>query len=731
MQNKILPGLWLVWLITLLPLAGLTQGEAPKTLQITKTTEHITIDGLDKEDSWAKTGKTDQFINKWPIDTGLAKLQTQVRLLYDEKFLYVFAIMQVQDDNLVIQSLKRDINPYYSEGFSIVLDPTGQKASGFTFGVNASGAQFDGIAQYNNASFEMDSKWYSATRRFEKYWTAELAIPFKSLRFPADRSGWGVNFIRNDMRNNCFSTWNRVPIQYFGANLGCLGNALFDGVPRKPSNNNSFIPYINTNVTHDSSNRIKFHAGLDARIAVNSSLNLAATINPDFSQVDVDQQVINLDRYSISLPEKRLFFLENSDLYTNLGSVNIRPYFSRKIGLTDDGQPIPLIAGARLNGYLNTKTRIEVMDMQSGKQQNSFYQNYFTTVIERQVLKRSNVRLYYTDSEFFGDSSFKAGHADKYNRVAGTEFTYVASKGNFDIGAKFSGAFAPSVSGDNLFTNINVDYYSTHLNLSSQFNQIGKNYIPAMGFTPRLYNYDAASKQTIRMGYYENSTHVEYDMYPKNKALINMLVAEFNPSVFINSSDGSLNEADLAFKYTILFANRRTVYLGWVQKFINLPFETSIFSGLDNFQPGPYRFGYFQLDYESNFLKPFSWSVNTEIGKYFNGDRFSVIAKVLQRIQPWGNFGVMINYNHIEVEGKKVNPLIISPTIELAFNRNMFLTTFSQYNSDIHNFNINTKFQWRFQPASDIFLVYSSNYITPDYTIQGYSFTMKLVYWLN
>ena len=91
----------------------------------------------------------------------------------------------------------------------------------------------------------------------------------------------------------------------------------------------------------------------------------------------------------------------------------------------------------------------------------------------------------------------------------------------------------------------------------------------------------------------------------------------------------------------------------------------------------------------------------------------------------------MVNYNHIEVEGKKVDPLIISPTIELAFNRNMFLTTFSQYNSDIHNFNINTKFQWRFQPASDIFLVYSSNYITPDYTIQGYSFTMKLVYWLN
>jgi len=731
MLNKILPCLWIIGLIHTVPLRVLSQGEAGRTLRIVKANEPITIDGLENERSWSKTGQADQFINKWPLDTGLAKLQTKVRLLYDDKFLYVFAIMEVQDNNLVIQSLKRDINPYYSEGFSIVLDPSGQKASGFTFGVNASGAQFDGIAQYNSVSFEMDSKWYSATRRSEKYWTAELAIPFRTLRFPADKSAWGINFIRNDMRNNCFSTWNRVPVQYFGANLGCLGNAAFDGIPKKPSNNNSFIPYINTNITHDSSTKVNFRAGLDARIAASSSLNLAVTINPDFSQVDVDQQVINLDRYSIFLPEKRLFFLENSDLYSNLGSTNIRPYFSRKIGLTDYGQPIPLIGGARLNGYLNTKTRIEVMDMQSGRQQKSFYQNYFTTVIERQVLKRSNVRLYYTDSEFFGDSAFKSGSADTYNRVAGAEFTYVAPKGNYDIGGKISGAFTPSVTGDNLFTNVNVDYYSTHLNFSSQFNQIGKNYIPAIGFTPRLYNYDAASKKTIRLGYYENSSHIEYDMYPKNKSYINMLVAEFNPSVFLNENDGSLNEADLGFKYSILFANRRTFYAGWVQKIINLPFETSIFSGLDNFKPGPYRFGYLQLDYESNFLKPFSWSVNTEIGNYFNGNRISATVKVLQRIQPWGNFGVMVNYNHIEVEGKKVKPLIISPTIELAFNRNMFLTAFSQYNSDIHNFNINTKFQWRFQPASDLFLVYSSNYITPGYIIQGYSFTMKLVYWLN
>jgi hypothetical protein len=124
-------------------------------------------------------------------------------------------------------------------------------------------------------------------------------------------------------------------------------------------------------------------------------------------------------------------------------------------------------------------------------------------------------------------------------------------------------------------------------------------------------------------------------------------------------------------------------------------FRNQYIQRTNNFQPGNYKFGYVQLDYESNFLKPFSWKLNLETGGYFSGKRFSLTGSILQRIQPWGNFGIMLNYNHIEADGKKVDPLIVCPSFELAFNRNMFLTTYVQYNTDISNFNINTKFQWR------------------------------------
>jgi len=292
-----------------------------KMIQIIKTTEAIVVDGADDEKAWRNAMQTDNFINKWPLDTGAAVLQTEVKLMYDEKYLYVFAKMYVKDaGNLVIQSLQRDVNPYYSEGFSIVLDPSNKKASGFTFGVNASGAQFDGIVQVNSDSFEMDSKWYSATKRYKNYWTAEMAIPFKSLRFPQNITEWGINFIRNDMANNCFSTWNRVPLAYFGANLGFLGKGIFESAPVKPGTNNTFLPYLNANAANYNTGNSHVTAGLDAKLALNSSLNLDVTLNPDFSQVEVDQQVINLTQYDILLPEKRSFFLENSDIYTNLGS---------------------------------------------------------------------------------------------------------------------------------------------------------------------------------------------------------------------------------------------------------------------------------------------------------------------------------------------------------------------------------------------------------------------------
>jgi len=155
-----------------------------RPITVYKTVSKITVDGIMDESDWQTAALADSFINKWPTDSGKAKLQTVIRIAYDDQFIYFGIKAYLADKSPVIQSLKRDVNPYYSDGVSVVIDPSGKSTSGYTFGVNAAGAQMDGIVEVNSATFDWDSKWYSATKMSKEYWTAEIAIPFKSFRFP-------------------------------------------------------------------------------------------------------------------------------------------------------------------------------------------------------------------------------------------------------------------------------------------------------------------------------------------------------------------------------------------------------------------------------------------------------------------------------------------------------------------------------------------------------------------
>src|SRR3954466_14592792 len=302
-------------------------------------------------------------------------------------------------------------------------------------------AQMEGIAEANSASFEWDAKWYSATKIFKGYWTAELAIPFKSLRFPKSQKQWGINFIRNDMTNNCFSTWNQVPIQFFGANLNCLGKISFaNDVPRVKSNN-AFIPYVSAKLDEEQKTfSSSVSAGFDAKIAINSSLNLDATLNPDFSQVDVDRQGINLDRFNVLLPERRTFFLENSDLFSNAGIPNAAtPFVSRQIGLTQDGRVVPIVAGLRLTGNIDPSLRIGIMNIQTVKKYDQAAQNYLVAAFDHKIFKRSNIRGIVTNRQ--GITGNEKVSTKDFNRIAGAEFNYLSNNTKFNGGAGYYYSF--------------------------------------------------------------------------------------------------------------------------------------------------------------------------------------------------------------------------------------------------------------------------------------------------
>lgn len=702
-----------------------------RQLQVTKTSTKIIIDGQLQDDAWQTATIAEGFINKWPIDSGQAKLQTIVQILYDEQFLYFGIKAFLADKEVVLQSLKRDVNPYYSDGVSIVLDPSGKNTSGYTFGVNAAGAQMEGIVEVNSASFDWDTKWFSATKIFKDYWTAEIAIPFKSLRFPKGKSQWGINMIRNDMTNNSFSTWNRVPIQFFGANLNYLGRITFSNELPSVKRNYAVIPYVSGKIDEQEYNyNTSANAGLDAKLAINSSLNLDVTVNPDFSQVDVDRQIINLDRFNVLLPERRTFFLENSDLFASAGIANVaNPFVSRRIGLTDDGRVVPIHAGVRLTGNINPALRIGIMNIQSAAKYELPAQNFTIAGFDHKIFKRSNLRAMVTNrQETRSNNNGKAG--SDYNRVAGAEFNFLSNNTKFNGRAGYYQSFNPGKLTNEGFAMGAIGYTGKNITVSLGWHKIDPNFIADLGFTPRLYNYDAARDTIIRIGYHNYSASFDYFIYPKSKKLINSI------DLFVKANDytgpsGSFVEFNGLAGIDILFAHRQEAVVSWTQQSVNLPFATSLFAETGVLAKKKYDFGFIQVKYLSNFLRPFSWGLTVESGTYYNGNRTTIAGSIKYRAQPWGNFGVDIVYNRIRLNEKNIYPYIIGPTVEFAFSNKLFWTTFLQYNTFIKNVNANSRFQWRFKPMSDIFIVYTDNYITDGFLHKTRSLVVKASYWIN
>ncbi|UJH90335.1 carbohydrate binding family 9 domain-containing protein [Antarcticibacterium sp. 1MA-6-2] len=371
-------------------------------LEIKKATSDIEIDGIMDEQSWQDAEVADHFFMILPIDTSFAEVLTDVRMTYDEKNIYIFVNnYHGAPGPYMVESLRRDFSFTKNDNFLLFMDPFDDQTNGFSFGSNAAGAQWDGI-MYNGGSVDLswDNKWLSSVKNYEDRWTFEAAIPFKSIRYKKGIREWGINFSRNDLKTTEKSSWAPVPRQFPSASLAYTGNLVWDQLPPAASTNISLIPYAlagttkNYNVGDAAGNR--HEVGLDAKIALGSSLNLDLTVNPDFSQVEVDLQVTNLDRFELFFPERRQFFLENGDIFANFGYENIRPFFSRRIGLL-----APIDFGARLSGKINRDWRLSAMNMQTGqvKEIGLPAQNFTVVGLQRRVFSRSNISAIFVNKE--------------------------------------------------------------------------------------------------------------------------------------------------------------------------------------------------------------------------------------------------------------------------------------------------------------------------------------------
>jgi hypothetical protein len=712
--------------------------DAPKvyTINSRKTALPVTIDGNMDEDIWKAIEPVKDFYMVFPFDSSYAKTKTEVYTCFDQNNLYFAAVCydEFPDKPYVVTSLKRDYSGV-TDFFGVYIDPFGDGTNGFEFGVNPLGVQREGLISFGSDwSFDWDNKWYSEVKRYADRWVVEIAIPFKTLRFKQGTQNWKVNFGRVDLKRNEKSTWKPVPRNFAMRSLAFTGDLIFSEPLDVSGNKLAIIPYATGGVSKDNveNTPVKWtgNAGVDAKVAITSSLNLDLTVNPDFSQVEVDQQVSNLSRFELFFPERRQFFLENSDLFSRFGFIQIRPFFSRRIGVGRDpytGQfkQNTIYGGARLSGRINKNWRIGVMNMLTAadKSIDLLATNYTVAAVQRQVFSRSNIAAIFVNQQVVDNGNGKLRwDPTRFNRVAGLDYNLASKDGKWEGKFFYHHNFQPNQPRGTYAHASYLGYYTPTFNFMWNHEYVGENYVAAVGYVPRR-------------AYWRIEPGIGGNIYPKNGKVVNNYGYYFYTSLHKDKEFGRTLDLFNRASFDVFFQNTSRISIVMDRSYLYLfsAFDPTNTGGEELPEGSAYTYYNGGAEYYSDTRKKFTYWAGFTYGQYFNGALFSVGGNMGYRFQPYGTVSISTDYYHIALPKPYATAdiLLVGPRFDLSFSKTMFLTAFFQYNNQIKNLNSNIRFQWRFRPVSDLFIVYGDNYYSDNLHVKNRALVVKLTYWFN
>ncbi len=700
----------------------------PKTLDISFTKQTFQIDGLANEEVWNSTVKHADFYLQAPIDGQLSEQVTEVQLTSTSEAIYLFATCYDHQD-YIIQTLKRD-NFGDDDSFFMILDALNQKSNGYGFGVNALGAMTEVLVTPDDVDDTWDNRWKVATQTYETHWTVEMEIPFKTLRFESGKKEWGVNFGRIEPGRNEVHVWSPVPRQFGPTDIGYVGKLNWETAPKKQGKNIALIPYVSTAAQQNSDEgsdwENKINIGGDAKFAIGSGLNLDLTINPDFSQVEIDQQQTNLTQFDIFFPERRQFFIENSDIFSSYGQFANSPFYSRRIGLDQFGQQVPIRFGARLTGNVNKQLRIGAFNITTNE--GELDQNFSALTFQQAIGARSNVKGIFLNRQAFQDLEMMDGN---FGRNAGGEINLIRPDGKISGQFGFIQSIKDVQFGDDQHIYGRFDYNGQNFRTFLFIQDVGENYFADMGFNARINNFDPIDNIVRRIGYTQIGNMVDYYHYPKASPSINYHWSGIENFIIINDVVG-LNQWYTRFRHFIFFKNSSQLRFR-----VNHIYDDLVYAFAITETPIPadvYDTWEVNVQFNTDVRKPLNFEGFIVYGDFFVGKKLTYIAGINYRVQPKFNFSFSLEKNIIQMPDPygNVDITLASARLEYNFSTSLFWTSFIQYNTQSDNFNINTRLQWRYAPMSDLFLVYTDNYrIENMFGPKDRSLVLKASYWLG
>jgi hypothetical protein len=704
---------------------------AAKTTTAVRTTDKISVDGRLDETAWSLAVPVTDFVQYQPQNGGPPTERTEVRILYDDDNLYVGALCFYSDPSQIVATeLKRDFAYGESDVFGMVLDTLNDRRSGFSFVANASGAKRDTQVSNESTNQDWDGVWDVKVTRNDQGYVAEFVIPFKTLRFSNSPSQeWGLNMFRRTLSRNEEVTWSPVPVRY-RTNRPSIAGALTGLENIHQGRNLKVKPFVTAGGSEvrraggqrESLRSLKkagdYDGGIDLKYSLTPSLTLDATYRTDFAQVEVDQQQVNLTRFNLFFPEKREFFVENSTTFgfgspTGLpGSSNVMPFFSRRIGLSSAGTPIPIVGGTRVSGKVNNYD-LGFLAMKTEHLGTTPSNNYLAGRVKRDLFRNSFVGGIITnrDSTQPGD----------YNRVYGADARFLfydrLEFNSYILRSKSSSI--PVNAGKDQAWQFSTAWRDDELVISAEYNAVQQNFNPEMGFIRRknVSQYSADTSWLPRL---------------KRSRTIRNLV--FGTTLdYYEGPAGQLETRTQTANTGIQFQNNASINFSLDQTFDRLSDQFTIHAAgpLVVLPAGDYKYRSYTAKFSTNPRVKVSGSGSITGGDFWDGERTSFSGTLHLRPNPHVNVDADYNRNRVDLPAGSFTADLFGVRFLYAFTPRAFLNAYVQYNADTHQVSSNLRFNIIHHPLSDLYLVYNDRRDTVSGQLMERAFIIKLTNLFN
>ncbi len=693
--------------------------EGHATVRAIKLTSPLKIDGVLDEAVYSEVPPVSDLVQTLPHEGQPATEKTDAWVMFDENNLYLSCRCwdSAPPSEWIANEMRRDTNQLRNNDiFGALFDTFHDKRNGFNFYTNPLGARADQIVtDEGNPNTDWNPVWFVRTGRFDGGWTVEMAIPFKSLRYQSGTNQtWGIQIRRAIRRKNEWTHLTPVPASTGGAQSIFRVSAAGDlvGLDLPPASKNIELkPYGITSLTTDRaraiSNSPDANGGLDFKYGVTANLTADVTVNTDFAQVEVDEQQVNLTRFSLSYPEKRDFFLEGRGLFDfgkssgggGGGGSATTPtlFYSRRIGLNAN-RIVPIDIGTRLTGKAG-RYGLGMMNIETGDETVSGTPatNFTVMRFKRDILRRSNVGVLFTNRS-------QSITAPGSNQAFGTDANFNFYQ-NVSMGGFYARTWTPGITTDQASYQARADWAPDRYGAQAEYTVVGDNFIPEVGLVRRK-------------DFKRSFGQLRFSPRPRSIRSVRQFTWTGNFE-YIENGEGQLETRTAQGHFDTQFENSDDLSVDVTRDYELLTRPFAIATGV-TIPTGGYEFSDVQVAYSMGQQRPFSGKVSLQRGNFYDGTitAYSVSGARIAVLDRW-SVEPSLSFNDVKLAEGDFTQQVYRVRSDYAFSPLMFVSALVQYNSTDKVFSSNFRFRWEYLPGSEMFLVYTDERDTEAHGLPG------------